>query len=131
MKEITNKGYFETSIDAAKCVTDRGMLEQFSLAFSFPESSFSNSGNYGAILGDFITDLSWIKQRNFKLLVNNARKFEKLDSHKQRNLLHTLCYIREHWQEMRRIGQNNSENNFLIEFDTNLWYPELRADMFQ
>ncbi len=127
MKDID---YFEARIDAAKCVTDRGMLQQFSLAFGFPDD-FPSSTNYSAILGDFITDLSWIKQRNFKLLVGNARKFEKLDSNEQQKLLRQLCYIREHWSEKRRMGKDNSKNEFLIEFETCLWHPELRYDMFQ
>lgn len=108
------RNYFTTYIDASKCTDLKGLYKQFSVAFNFPEYKGTE---YNEVLNDYISDLGWIEVKNYKLIIRNIKKFEKLNNNQKRLLYDKLDYIREHWSWKKELFENNLENDFLIEIE--------------
>lgn len=113
IERLNRKSYYVTSIDSCKCLTVKELFQQLKEAFDFPEYS---GNKFNEVINDYITDLSWIKEKNFKLLVYNISKFNKQDSKRKNLLLDKLDYIKRHWDQ----NKNEYENNFIIEFVSQL-----------
>jgi len=69
--EINNKengNFFLANIDGKKCQTWEFFLKEIGIAFNFPEYY----GHNLAAFRDCINDLSWIKQDNYMLIIENS-----------------------------------------------------------
>lgn len=115
IERINAKEYLVAEIDASKGHSYNSIFIELSIIFSFPNT---NSANNPDALLDSMRDLSWLKYQNFKLIVVNNKKADKLELEKRQLLPELLESIREYWKsKQKRIG-NEYENDFIIEFST-------------
>lgn len=112
-ERINGKEYLVAEIDACKGDSYKSIFLELETPFNFPHT---DGKNYADILFDFMRDLAWLKHKNFKLIVINNKKADKLESVKRQLLPEVLENIQLFWtNERKRIG-NKYINDFIVEF---------------
>lgn len=81
VKHLIDQAYFIGEIDGYKCQSLQSFLTEISIAFRFP----SYYGNNINAFWDCIGDLSWIKEKNYALIIKNSSIFLKNEDEKTRN----------------------------------------------
>jgi len=106
IENIKGKDYFTTELNASKCKGYKGLIEEFSLAFSILSNvPNSNVPNFN-VLNDYLTGLEWIEQKNYKLIIKNMNKVEK-NRNDYEQFFSIIEHLETHWE--------NEENDFIIE----------------
>ncbi|WP_375558662.1 barstar family protein [Bernardetia sp. OM2101] len=102
IEKITDKDYFVTEINASKFKGYKNLIEEFSLAFSIP----STVSNLDA-LDEYLCDLEWIEQKNYKLIIKNMNKVEK-NKNDYEQFFSIIEGLEDHWK--------TKENDFIVEY---------------
>lgn len=112
IEKINGITYLVAELDASKAVSYRKLYVHLAEMFQFPETQ---SIAYEDVLMDYMTDLAWLPQKNFKIIVRNQRKI----NNRQKilaELRDSLETIRKYWENKKTRNERDWENNFLVEF---------------
>lgn len=113
IEKIDGLTYMVAEVDASKASSYRKLYFHLKEMFQFPETS---SSAYGDVLLDYMTDLGWLREKNFKLVVRNMKKAAKLDPKTGTDFRDSLEHIREYWENKKARNGRDWEDNFIIEF---------------
>lgn len=115
IQTITIQGntYLVAEVDASKCLTSKAMYDELSSLFTFPASA---STSYGDVLNDYMNDLGWHKERNFKLIIVNLKKVQKHGPRKVAEIKETFESIKDNWANQKKWVGNQFENDFIVEY---------------
>lgn len=91
---MTGNNFFTAEIDGNKCTTLKSFLTEIAVAFRFPDYY----GNNVDAFWDCIGDLSWLEEKNYVLIVRNARTFLENEDHNTRtDILELLQEVADDW----------------------------------
>jgi RNAse (barnase) inhibitor barstar len=86
--------FYTAEIDGRRCPTLTAFLREIAAAFRFPDYYGQNMN----ALWDCITDLDWLTENNYRLIINHANAFLNEDSGKQRaDILSFLNEVTHNW----------------------------------
>jgi len=112
LEQIGSRQFFITTINLSKCVTWNGFIREMKYAFGFPDYFGYNLN----ALNDCMRDLSWIPEKNYKIVFKNKIVFEKRDSKQLKNILEIFALYKEYWDKQSAI-QNENDCIFFIEIE--------------
>lgn len=123
-KEKLNKLYYKTQtnilkvvIDGAKINTWKDYWNAVSQLFSFPDLPSYMKSDYHSYY-DLMTDLSWLKNENIILIVENADSFLANDLQLKNNIIKDFNeYLLPFWdEEVSKTVINGKKKNFSVYF---------------
>jgi len=108
IEQINDLNYFVTEINVLNCKSDNRTYHEFEKAFDFP-----NSPNHGSIdvLIDYIQDLGWQKEKNFKVILKN---YDKSPPRNRTEIDRFMTIAKEYWNLKKVREKNQFENNFIV-----------------
>lgn len=113
IEKIDGLTYLVAEVDASKASSYRNLYFHMKEIFQFPETL---SRNYPAVMMDYMTDLGWLPEKNFKLVVRNMQKAGKMDTKTLADFHDSLENLREYWENKKIRTGRDWEDNFIIEF---------------
>lgn len=116
MKSIeTENGrtYFVATINAMKCISRNGLLKEFANCFDFPAYFGYNLD----ALDECMRDLSWLQEKNFKIIVRNMSVLKEKNKSQADLLIECLNFYKNYWDAQKKDGNNNLENDFIVEYN--------------
>ncbi|MGV3611377.1 MAG: barstar family protein [Fluviicola sp.] len=113
VEKIDGLTYLVAELDASKASSYRKLYFHLKEIYQFPETP---GNNYSAVLMDYMTDLGWFRERNFKLIVRNMQKAGKLDAKTMADFRSFLETLSENWKIIKARNGRDREDHFIIEF---------------
>jgi len=104
--------FLVAEINAAKCATYKGFVDEMRSCFDFPYGDFRSMN----ILGECMRDLAWLKERNFMLRIKNMVVLERKSAARSSFFVECLTDYKTHWDEQKVRVKKSDENNFIIEY---------------
>ena len=113
VETINGRIYFVATINALKCITRNGVLKEFATCFDFP----GYFGNNLDAANDCMRDLSWLQEKNYKIIVRNISVLRKKNNRQADQLKELLGFYKEYWDAQKEELKTDLENDFIVEYE--------------
>jgi RNAse (barnase) inhibitor barstar len=113
IETINGRIYFVATVNALKCITEKGLLKEFASCFDFPDYFGWNLD----ALDECMRDLDWLKEKNYKITVRNISVLKKKDIRQADQLEKFLNSYKDYWDAEKKRLKGDLENDFIVEYE--------------
>jgi|RhiMetdeSRZDD1v2_1073273.scaffolds.fasta_scaffold05726_2 RNAse (barnase) inhibitor barstar len=113
IETINGRIYFVATVNALKCITEKGLLKEFANCFDFPDYFGWNLD----ALDECMRDLDWLKEKNYKIIVRNMSVLKKKDIKQADQLEKYLNFYKDYWDAEKKRLKSDLENDFIVEYE--------------